>query len=184
MVFFNSRTADWIFDGVIIALLWYVYKTTRRIPLSTLIIALFLGVTLHFAHFRLVSRKLIPKTLSYKRPSPSLVLPNYVRVNTVIPEAKTKDQSDHSFPGDHAVTCALFIFTVGFLFGRRQGLKAFTCSLPIVIARVALGAHWLTDVVIGGFLPAYFYLTLIYYTPIFTMVTKRVDLLRRKIRYA
>ena len=155
-----------------IALLILGYKQSQKVPLKILVLAIFLGTTLHIANFRLVSRRLIPTTFAYKRLSPSISIHSFVRAQTIEPLSKTKDQSDHSFPGDHGFTCTLFTFLVTILFGARYGILAFICSLPILLARVWIGAHWLTDIVIGSTLLSLFYISILFYTPIFDTLVR------------
>ena len=84
-----------------------------------------------------------------KRASPSLSFPNIYRVSELL-HIPTKDASKDSFPGDHGMM--LLIFS-GFML-RYFGKKAFTIALLIVVIfafpRVMIGAHWLTDIVVGS----------------------------------
>ena len=69
--------------------------------------------------------------ISWPRLSPSLVLEGFHSIRSVVPWSVAKEGSDASFPDDHAtVTMVLAVFF----------------TLP----RLAAGAHWATDVAIGG----------------------------------
>ncbi len=183
VLFWNSKRADWLFDIIVLSFFVAAYIKTRRYKKTTLFIALLLVAGTHVTNFRLVSRKLIPKVIQYNRLSPSLALDNYVRVKEIRPNEKTKDCSPQSFPGDHGVTCSLFYISMAILYGRTWGLLSFLSSFPIILARVAVGAHWISDVIIGSTLLSLSYLSLLFYTPFFDSVIKTFDSFRRKLSY-
>lgn len=84
-----------------------------------------------------------------KRASPTLFFTDILRVSDVL-HISTKDASKDSFPGDHGMM--LLIFSA--FMWRYFGLKTFLLSLVIFVIfafpRVMIGAHWLTDIVIGS----------------------------------
>lgn len=84
-----------------------------------------------------------------KRASPTLTFDNINRVSELL-HISTKDASRDSFPGDHGMM--LLIFSAFML--RYFGKKAFATALVIVVVfafpRVMIGAHWLTDIVVGS----------------------------------
>ncbi|NTZ47634.1 MULTISPECIES: phosphatase PAP2 family protein [Lelliottia] len=96
-----------------------------------------------------VINQLAQGLMPVKRSSPSLFFPNVHRVSELL-HISTKDASKDSFPGDHGMM--LLIFS-SFMF-RYFGKKAFAVALIIVVVfafpRVMIGAHWLTDIVIGS----------------------------------
>ncbi len=89
--------------------------------------------------------------LDHGRLSPTLVLPEVVRIGEefdFIP--LVKDFSRDSFPGDHfgiALMIALILFHVA---GRRVGLWMLVIATLSVFPRMAGGAHWLSDQLVGG----------------------------------
>ena len=96
-----------------------------------------------------VINQLAQHLMPVKRASPSLSFPNIYRVSELL-HIPTKDASKDSFPGDHGMM--LLIFS-GFML-RYFGQKAFAIALLIVVIfafpRVMIGAHWLTDIVVGS----------------------------------
>jgi len=92
-----------------------------------------------------LAQHLMPVT----RASPSLYFPDINRVSELL-HIPTKDASKDSFPGDHGMM--LLIFSAFML--RYFGKKAFAIALIIVAVfafpRVMIGAHWLTDIVVGS----------------------------------
>lgn len=96
-----------------------------------------------------VINQLAQHLMPVKRASPSLYFPNIHRVSELL-HIPTKDASKDSFPGDHGMM--LLIFSAFML--RYFGKKAFAVALLIVVVfafpRVMIGAHWLTDIVVGS----------------------------------
>ena len=96
-----------------------------------------------------VINQLAQHLMPVKRASPSLSFPNIYRVSELL-HIPTKDASKDSFPGDHGMM--LLIFS-GFMLRLISGKKAFTIALlncgDICFPRVMIGAHWLTDIVVG-----------------------------------
>jgi len=106
-----------------------------------------IGLTMLLA--AVVINQLAQHLVPVKRASPSLSFPNIYRVSELL-HISTKDASKDSFPGDHGMM--LLIFS-GFML-RYFGKKAFGIALLIVVIfafpRVMIGAHWLTDIVVGS----------------------------------
>jgi len=96
-----------------------------------------------------VVNQLAQGLMPVKRSSPTLFFPDINRVSELL-HISTKDASKDSFPGDHGMM--LLIFSAFML--RYFGKKAFGIALIIVVVfvfpRVMIGAHWLTDIVIGS----------------------------------
>lgn len=88
--------------------------------------------------------------VSWPRLSPSLVLEGFNSIRSVIPWSVAKEGSDASFPGDHAtVTMVLAVFW-WLAFNWRFGLVGVALAVFFTLPRLAAGAHWGTDVAIGG----------------------------------
>jgi len=86
--------------------------------------------------------------LDIKRQSPSLIL-QPVYLLSELTNIHVKDHSSISFPGDHSVvlfTFSLFMFYFG---GKKYGIYSL-CSLIFILPRLVSGAHWISDVIIGG----------------------------------
>jgi membrane-associated phospholipid phosphatase len=137
-----------VFAGVFMVglLLWYVFAdrddTIARKMAAFTIIALFvsLGIIVSKTGFQ-----------DMERFSPSLVLSPYYDLNILQIGIKTKVQSHHSFPGDHGVTTFIYSLLVVLLIKNRT-----VTTLAVIFAllnnlpRLFSGAHWLSDVVVGG----------------------------------
>ena len=96
-----------------------------------------------------VINQLAQGLMPVKRSSPSLFFPNIHRVSELL-NISTKDASKDSFPGDHGMMLLIFASFMLCYFGK----KAFAVALIIVVVfafpRVMIGAHWLTDIVVGS----------------------------------
>jgi len=96
-----------------------------------------------------VINQLAQHLMPVMRASPSLYFPDINRVSELL-HITTKDASKDSFPGDHGMM--LLIFSAFML--RYFCKKAFAIALIIVAVfafpRVMIGAHWLTDIVVGS----------------------------------
>ena len=94
------------------------------------------------------------KFLHWKRASPSLVVDGAVRLTTLFPnwaqQWALKDSSAQCFPGDHA--SVLFIWTAMLLYFARGKALVFVWLLTLlyVLPRLIAGAHWGSDVFVGG----------------------------------
>lgn len=87
--------------------------------------------------------------LPVQHASPTLYFDGINRVSELT-GFPTKDSSSDSFPGDHGMM--LMVFSAFML--RYFGGKAFAISLLITVVfslpRVMIGAHWLTDIIVGS----------------------------------
>jgi membrane-associated phospholipid phosphatase len=109
------------------------------------------------------------KLLQWKRASPSLVVDGAVRLTELFPNWKQqwalKDSSEQCFPGDHA--SVLFIWTAMLLNFARGKALFFVWLLTILYAlpRLIAGAHWGSDVFVGGAFLSLMAFGWGYYTP-------------------
>jgi len=99
------------------------------------------------------------------RLSPTLVLEPHYKLTELVPWINAKDASSRSFPGDHATVLLLFSIFIHAFCGRRYAwiyILVIIFSLP----RLVSGAHWFTDVMIGGAATALMVAPLTIVTPI------------------
>lgn len=104
--------------------------------------------------------------LHVRRLSPTLTFPDAVRLSELVNWVTVKDRGATVFPGDHAF--ALFA-GIGFFWlhaSRQLAVTATVVLLPFVLPRIAVGAHWLTDVAVGGVCMALLMLSTAYATPL------------------
>jgi membrane-associated phospholipid phosphatase len=111
----------------------------------------------------------------YRRASPTLAFPEAIRLSEIISWVAVKDRSSMSFPGDHAF---VIFATIGFFWicaGRRTGMVALLALAPFTLPRVVGGAHWATDIVVGGMTMALLLLSLGYATPAAATLARAID---------
>ncbi|MGM0440430.1 MAG: phosphatase PAP2 family protein [Chlamydiota bacterium] len=148
----NSRYADWLFEGIIITLyLGYalIKKDISYLKKLGLVIA-----TIAVSQV-LINKLIFFNLLHISRESPSLVLGTSVDLS-IFPYLNNKVASVRSFPADHATTlflCSMFSFSH---FKKPAAAMVTAMALLLTLPRLIGGAHWLSDVVMGGLCIALF----------------------------
>jgi membrane-associated phospholipid phosphatase len=138
----SMRIAD-LLPLMFILLFFLAFKPHTRIKALTFFVALLF--------LMLVVREIVDFISNYfdfARLSPSLVLES-VRLSVLYPDISLKDASSESFPGDHAAV--LFVW-FGFFINRVKKFRflALFMVLLFLTPRLISGAHWLSDVLVGG----------------------------------
>jgi membrane-associated phospholipid phosphatase len=98
-------------------------------------------------------QKVVKPWLDHGRLSPTLVLPDPVRLASEPAVAwvpMVKDHSYDSFPGDHAGVFLLVALVIGHLCGWRRGAVALALLPLLMLPRLFGGGHWLSDQIAGG----------------------------------
>lgn len=101
------------------------------------------------------------------RASPSLLEAHAIRLSEIHSHWRpaVKDASASSFPGDHA---ALLLAWAFFLSAHARGLRrleVWIVACFFMLPRLVAGAHWLTDVVVGGGFIALLAIAIALFTP-------------------
>lgn len=96
-----------------------------------------------------VINQLAQGLMPVKRSSPSLFFPNIHRVSELL-NISTKDASKDSFPGDHGMMLLIFASFMLRYFGKKTFAVALIIVVVFAFPRVMIGAHWLTDIVVGS----------------------------------
>ncbi len=131
---------------MVVLLLYYVATnpddTLPRKLASFTVIALFvcLGIIISKSGFR-----------DFVHHSPSLVLEPFNDLNKLTEGIEAKVRSRSSFPGDHGVTTFIYSLLVVLLIKSRTiATLAVLFALLNNLPRLFSGAHWLSDVLVGG----------------------------------
>ncbi|MBK6727080.1 MAG: phosphatase PAP2 family protein [Xanthomonadales bacterium] len=98
-------------------------------------------------------QKVIKPLLDDGRLSPTLVLPDAIRLESEPAVAwvpMLKDHAENSFPGDHAGVFLLVALVIGHVCGWRRGAVALLALPLLALPRLYGGGHWLSDQVVGG----------------------------------
>jgi putative acetyltransferase len=100
------------------------------------------------------------------RASPTLEREEAVRLNEEITWIEFKIASPLSFPGDHDIF--LFMLAIFFWYygGRRYGLPYAVGTIIFTLPRMVVGAHWLTDNLVGAGFIALGSMSLLLATPL------------------
>ena len=88
--------------------------------------------------------------LDYGRPGPSTSLEPSILLSEIITGFEFKDRSPASFPGDHGIALIMFTTLVWFYAGRAYGLITLLLSSFLLLPRMVVGAHWMTDNMVGA----------------------------------
>lgn len=159
--FMNLRVSDYIAAIALFAVLaTYVVRSARPPKRIRLARAILVGVLLLL--LVALTREFLFKDVS--RDSPSLVLEPFTLLSEHV-SFDVKDHSGQSFPGDHATVLATFTFLLWFFAGWRYGLASAVLAVFFVLPRLISGAHWLSDVVIGGVVTALVTVPVVVHTP-------------------
>lgn len=151
--FGSMRLADMAVGLIMLGFLvkggWLFAKDQVRTALFAFLSVLFLLLVIRIGLF-----SPLVKAMHWQHDGPSLVLDGAVRLGNLFPEwdrfSHIKDSSNNSFPGDHAsvlLLWAMFLYPFAKLWQRWLiGLLTVIFLLPRLVA----GAHWGTDIFIGG----------------------------------
>lgn len=144
----NSKTFDRATFVFMLAICIYLVISTRREE-RLKVMAKIGAITVLILLALLVSKKVVG---DFIHPSPGLALTPFNNINEFITGYTVKTSTDNSFPGDHAMTSALFAGGVILLFRDRPAIAVLSVLLMIFVSvpRLAGGGHWFTDVIVGG----------------------------------
>ena len=146
----NHKTTDWIEDFIFLSFcIWAVKQASsgeRFKKASQFIFCILLAIPVIYTADRIICRELI----DIHRVSPSLIVTPCVRVSHEITWLKIKDSTHSCFPGGHAVTLLFFAASYTFFAGRKLGAYAIGYALFRCLPRMILGAHWLSDIMVGS----------------------------------
>ncbi len=145
----NHNLTDWGLDAVMLAyVVGYIFqkKAGRKVrSFEMLFIIIFCALVILS-----VNRYLLTEVLHLRRLSPSVAIDDGFRLSHHIKWLKIKETHHACFPSDHATTNLFFFFMMLRFVTKPWAFLAFgvatLCSLP----RIIVGAHWLTDAVIGS----------------------------------
>ncbi|MBW5289124.1 MAG: putative membrane protein [Candidatus Ruthia sp. Apha_13_S6] len=109
------------------------------------------------------------------RKSPTLVVDSALRLSSMYPGLGLKDMSAHSFPGDHAAVLFTWLGYCLFFARNRWRWLVFIIVLVFSMPRLMAGAHWFSDVMVGGVSIAMTTLAFGLYTPLLNYINKTLE---------
>ena len=176
----NHKLTDWVHDVVflflIIAAVFAAPKQDRLKKISQFLFCILYIACIIFFFNRLIFRE----NLDIVRLSPTVELPNSIRLSKIFPELGIKDASKQSFPGDHATTALLLAASYGYLARGKLALLGWAYGIFMCLPRLIAGAHWLSDVAIGSGCIALFFLSWAFHTP---LANHASSLFERSLRF-
>lgn len=146
----SHSLADWVEDlcilGFYIAAIAQTPKGLRQRRGAELIFC----VLLTALTIILINRLFCRDFLHVRRASPSLVIDQMVNITQYISWIEFKVHSSKSLPGDHATTALMFAVSYAYLVRGRLAIFALLYGAFLCLPRLAVGAHWLSDIVVGS----------------------------------
>jgi len=108
------------------------------------------------------------------RQSPSLVMDSVVRLSEIYPNISLKDSSPDSFPGDHAAVLFTWFGYCIYFTRNKWSLLAALVVIVFTTPRLIAGAHWFSDVAVGGLVIALVTLSIGLYTPLLNKIDSKI----------
>jgi membrane-associated phospholipid phosphatase len=171
----NHKMADWVEDVVILGFCFFYVKagkpSERLYRTSQMLFMIFFSALIIF----FVNKIIIRDWVHIIRHSPTLVIESSIKLSDHISWLKIKDGSNRSFPGDHATTALLFGLTFVILGTRKMKILASLYAIFLCLPRMILGAHWLTDVMIGSGSIVFFFMMWAFCTPVAHKCTQYIE---------
>ena len=123
----------------------------------------------------------IGQLLPIERLSPTLEFGDSFRIEHWAGELKTKDSSSDSFPGDHGMILLISSSFFAYYFSRSFAWFGFVLVFVGTLPRVYVGAHWVTDEVVGAIFIALLAYSWNFHTPLGEFIVRHVDQVSRYI---
>jgi membrane-associated phospholipid phosphatase len=173
----NHKYHDWFLDGVFFTLFClYIFKPSEKSRTVKSLECVALTLCLLFV-ILVINHILFSKYVKIRSLSPSLKCEDFIRLNHLLPFLKTKSISFSSFPGDHATFALFFYFISSGLFNKNL-MRFLSFYTPmIILPRLIIGAHNLSDVLIGSMLIAY---PIAYFIVYFKLIEKMAIFIKNK----
>lgn len=175
----NQRLADWIMDLCILGFYsWAIWKAGKghrhRRAAELLFSILWTALTI-----LLINRLFCRDLLSLRRASPCHVIESAVLLSDTITAFPIKEFTMKSFPGDHATTAMLFAMSYAYFVRGKAALLALLFGAFLCLPRLVVGAHWLSDIVVGSGSIALFSLSIAFFTPLSSSLIMRIEKMLR-----
>lgn len=129
----------------------------------------------------LINRLFCRDFLHVRRASPSLVIDQMVNITQYISWIEFKVHSSKSLPGDHATTALMLSITYAYLVRGRLALLALAYGAFLCLPRLAVGAHWLSDIVVGSGCIVMISISWAFFTPFADKVISAIERRLKKI---
>ena len=173
----NHRGADILEDICFILFFYWIIKATPKAE-RTRKIAECLFFLLYCASIILIANELLFRVLLHiERKSPTLIVDSFTNLSEKVTWLKVKFKSPKSFPGDHATTALLFI--TSFIYLARNNIRitvaAILYGIFLCLPRLVVGAHWITDILVGSGSISLIFFSWAFFTPLASTCIKKIE---------
>ncbi|NGX39402.1 MAG: Lipid A 1-diphosphate synthase [Chlamydiae bacterium] len=171
----NHRMADWLEDLFFVALFLVAIFSRKKQDRKKLTAELIFAALLTALTIILFNRLLCRDLLKLRRASPSLVIDQAILLSDYLSSITFKIVSSKSFPGDHATTALLFTSCYAYFVRGKLGILALLYGVFLCLPRLAVGAHWFSDIIVGSGCIALFSLSWALFTPFASKCVKTIE---------
>ena len=146
----NTRVWDVVAAVLIgLLLLWNIRFYEKRCTLSGWFSLALLVVSVWLVK-SLVCSAIVHDVMGFHRASPTRVVAACNYINELVPAIDAKQDSPHSFPGDHGFVLFCVALYLVYRGSGRQETLAWLLVFVFGLPRMVVGAHWATDIVVGS----------------------------------
>ncbi len=178
----NHKYADWFEDLCILGFfIAYVRQAASSLRLRRVFELIFCVLCIACVII-FINDMLFRQHWKIPRLSPTRVMDSSIHISHSVPWLHIKTGSSNSFPGDHATTAILFAAGLSYLAGWRMGLIACLYGAFLCVPRLIIGAHWLSDVIVGSGSIALLFLSWAFCSPLFQRFVNGCEYLYQKLR--
>ncbi len=176
----NHNKFAWVHDAIMFFFFFtYIRKGTKGQKLhrtaQCIFSLLFIALVILF-----INKTLIHKYIQFSRESPTLIFSEVIPLSKHVTWLSVKDYSRNSFPADHGTHACLFTGLVFILISWRAGAVALLYAVFFCLPRLIVGAHWITDILLGGGSIAVVTLSIVSGSPLAFWVIYFIEKLLRK----
>lgn len=121
--------------------------------------------------------------ISWQRPSPTAELGDAAvySIKNFVPWSRAKESSPNAFPSDHATVMLIMTVLWWRAFGQKSGIVMTVLTIAFTLPRMAAGAHWITDALVGGGFSLFLTLAVLDGTPFMWHLYRRARYIIGKI---
>lgn len=146
----NNRWADWFEDLCILGFYTAaVYKTAPE-KRKERVFQLLFCILITAVTIIVINRFLCRDLLKLRRKSPTQIVPDAINLQDLVPWISFKVNTSKSFPGDHATTALMFAFSYAYFVRGKLAIAALIYGLLLCLPRLVVGAHWISDTIVGS----------------------------------
>ena len=164
----NNRAFDIVaVVAVVIPFFYYGYKKEDWKLSHTFSILIMIA-------FVSVFSLLVGKEIPIERPSPTIHFPDSAKITQLV-SFSTKDSSSDSFPGDHGISLIILAGFAFFYLSKSYGILVSVLAVVFTFPRVMVGAHWVSDELVGAVSLGFIMLSLVFYTPLHSILLTKIE---------